>query len=496
MTIDSSIALGVKPVQIDSPTNALAQMYQIKAAQQQGQAADMTMQKEQRGVDDSNKLRSLFSAPGFDMQNADSLKQVMAISPTQGMAMQKAQLDNNKTRGEIDSKAFDVASKAHSIYQNTMGALAYSPNLSKDSVIQAGQGLVQAGILKPEMLAASIKSMPDDVAALKAKLLEGVHAQMTPEQLVTLFAPKPVEQSTGQQKYFVDNNPNSPTYGQRTGAAPVQMEQTPDSKATDLRTQTEGVANRANTIKVQTMIGARQDKADAGEVESPEAIEKMAKGIAAGRLAPMSSFAMLKPSGKAIMSRVLDINPTYDAGDYLSKNKALRDYGTGTQGMAVQAANTGLNHLDTIEELAKAQKNGDTRMFNTIANRLAAERGSAAPTNLAAAISMVAPEVSKMVIGAAGGQEERAVFAHNFNPNASPEQTLGGISTMRELLGGRLSEAERTYKRTTGRDDFSTGMLSPAAQKVLSLRSPAGHAPAAAALPSDIAALLQKHGGK
>lgn len=233
MTIDSSIALGVKPVQIDSPMNALAQMYQVKAAQSQGQMADMTMQKEQRGVDDSNKLRSLFSAPGFDMQNADSLKQVMAISPTQGMAMQKAQLDGRKTQVDIDKTAFDTASKSHAIYQNTMGALAYSPNLSKDSVIQAGQGLVQAGILKPEMLTASIKSMPDDPAALKAKLLEGVHAQMTPEQLVSLFAPKPTQISNGQQVGFRDTNPNSPTYGQATGGALVQLLQSPESKSTE-----------------------------------------------------------------------------------------------------------------------------------------------------------------------------------------------------------------------------------------------------------------------
>lgn len=108
MTIDSSIALGVKPVQIDSPMNALAQMYQIKAAQQQGQAADMTMQGHQRTLDDSNKLRSLFAAPGFDMQNADSLKQVMAISPTQGLAMQKAQLDGRETQGKIAKQQVDL----------------------------------------------------------------------------------------------------------------------------------------------------------------------------------------------------------------------------------------------------------------------------------------------------------------------------------------------------------------------------------------------------
>lgn len=260
-----------------------------------------------------------------------------------------------------------------------------------------------------------------------------------------------------------------------------QKEQERQFGITDGRTKSEGAANRDTQIKVQKMITDRQT----ATVETPESIEKMAQGIASGRLAPMSSFAMLKPSGKAIMSRVLDINPSYDAGDYLSKNKALRDFGTGTQGLAVQAANTGLNHLDTIEELAKAQKNRDVRMFNAAANRLAAELGSAAPTSLAAAITMVAPEVSKMVIGAAGGQEERKTFAHNFDPNGSPEQTIQGLAAIRHLLGGRLTEAERTYQRTTGRKDFGDAMLSPAAKKVLSSATSAPRAaPAKPALPT------------
>lgn len=246
-----------------------------------------------------------------------------------------------------------------------------------------------------------------------------------------------------------------------------QKEQVRQFNAGQALTRSEGAANRGNQIKIQNMIGERQDRADAAGKESPENVEKMAQGIAAGRLPPMSNFAMLKPSGKEIMARVLDINPSYDAGDYMAKNKALRDFSTGTQGLAVQAANTGLNHLETIEQLARAQQNGDTRLFNTIANKIARETGAAAPTNLASAITMVAPEISKMVIGAAGGQEERATFAKNFSPSFSPDQALGGIHTIRELLGGRLFESERTYKRTTGRNDFNAGMLSPAAQKVL-----------------------------
>jgi hypothetical protein len=80
---------------------------------------------------------------------------------------------------------------------------------------------------------------------------------------------------------------------------------------------------------------------------------------------------------------------------------------------------------------------------------------------------MVSPEVSKAVIGAAGGQAEREEFARNFNPNGSPEQALQGIGVIKELMGGRMTEAQRTYERTTGKKDFRQTMLSPAAQRML-----------------------------
>jgi hypothetical protein len=233
MAIDSNIALGVKPIQIDSPLNSLAQLYQLKNAQSQGQMNDLNMQERTRGIEDSNKLRNLYAQPGFDMNSPDSMRQVMGISPSQGMAMQKSQLDNRKTQGEIDKTSFDTARKSHSIYQNTLGSLAYSANLTKDAVMQAGQGLVQSGVLKPEVLQAQLAGLSDDPIALKAQLLQGVHAQLTPEQLITAFAPKPTQMDNGQSVSFRDTNPNSPTYGQMTGGASMQKMQSPESIASN-----------------------------------------------------------------------------------------------------------------------------------------------------------------------------------------------------------------------------------------------------------------------
>lgn len=273
-----------------------------------------------------------------------------------------------------------------------------------------------------------------------------------------------------------------------------QLEQmkftTPDANtvANNDRIKTEGQANRANQIKVQTMIGDRQDQGDAANTAfTPEAIANAAARYNVdGTLPPMGMGKAGSAGRAAILNEAARQATGVDGadqrrnqlgakGEAAAKAASLRAYSAaGKEGQAIQATNTGLNHLDTVEQLAMAQKNGDTRLFNSIANRFAAETGQPAPTNLAAAITMVSPEVSKAVIGAAGGQKEREEFAANFNPNGSPQQALQGIGVIKDLMGGRLTEAQRTYERTVGKKDFPDTMLSPAAQRVLDKAHGAG----------------------
>lgn len=253
--------------------------------------------------------------------------------------------------------------------------------------------------------------------------------------------------------------------------------------ANNERIRSEGQANRANQIKVQQMIGDRQDAGDAANSTfTPEAIGNaadrynvdgtlppmgMGKAGSAGRAAILNEAARRK-AAEGVNGTDQRIAQLGAKGEAQAKAASLRAYSAaGKEGQAIQAANTGLNHLETVEQLALAQKNGQTQLFNSLANKLAAATGQPAPTNLAAAITMVSPEVSKAVIGAAGGQAEREEFARNFNPNGSPEQALQGIGVIKELMGGRMTEAQRTYERTTGKKDFRQTMLSPAAQRVL-----------------------------
>ncbi|MCE3606918.1 hypothetical protein LXA47_25415 [Massilia sp. P8910] len=294
------------------------------------------------------------------------------------------------------------------------------------------------------------------------------------QQKVSEFglAPNMTEVDLGDHKRFVDKNAVS--NGQE-----YMVNQSANSKASE-QSAAASRAQSASQFGRRLAFDKQQAEGGAESAFTPEAISNaaarynldgtlppmgMGKSGSAGRAAILNKAAELKSGVDPTQQRRDQLNLK---GDVSARNAALRDYSSGGKsGQAIQATNTGLNHLETIEQLAMAQKNGNVKLWNQLANRLAAETGAPAPTNLQAAITMVAPEVSKAVIGASGGQEERATFAKNFNPNGSPEQAVQGIGVIKELMGGRLTEAQRTYERTVGKKDFRDTMLSPAAQRVL-----------------------------
>lgn len=298
-------------------------------------ASRLQAQQAQQSMADDQALRSAYSQSAGDsnklMQLLRSGGQYKAVQ-----GLEKTQLDNRKTQSEIDEKAFKVAKESHAVYQNTLGALAYDPALTRDKVIQAGQSLVQSGIMKPEVFQSAIASMPDEPVQLKQRLLQGVHAQLTPEQLMQAFAPKPVEQSNGQQKFFVDNNPNSPTYGQRTGAAPVQMQADPNAV---LNSQTSRENNKATvgaTIRGQNLTDLRARDANNLTKEANATVYDADRGVlvnkGTGLVRPAATIegkpvgAKDKPLPEGAQKQIIGTRNLQDAID--SYQNVLAGFGT------------------------------------------------------------------------------------------------------------------------------------------------------------------------
>jgi hypothetical protein len=214
-------------------------------------------------------------------------------------------------------------------------------------------------------------------------------------------------------------------------------------------TETQGAASLAETTRHHAAIEG-----------DPKMIEDTAQAIAAGRLAPLSGFALARPSAQNIMARVVQINPDFDPTQFQTRQKSEKDFATGKQGNTVRSFNVALAHLDTLDKLSDALKNKDTQLINRIGNEFAAQTGSAAPVNFDAAKKIVADEIVKAIIGSGGGVTDREEAAKTVSRANSPEQLKGVIATYKELMRGQIGGLRQQYESTTGKQDFDTKYLS------------------------------------
>ena len=129
-TIDPSIALGVKPIQIQDPINTLARGQEL----QLGQAK---MQEYQRGLQEQNALRDLIKT-GIDIKSPEATRKMYEISPELGMKFEKSQAEVGRLGNEAKLKEFEVQ-------REKFGNLVFNP--SNENVLAHLQDSIKSGQL-------------------------------------------------------------------------------------------------------------------------------------------------------------------------------------------------------------------------------------------------------------------------------------------------------------------------------------------------------------
>ena len=156
--------------------------------------------------------------------------------------------------------------------------------------------------------------------------------------------------------------------------------------------------------------------------------------------------------------------------DVGSQTKAVKDFSTGIQGRQVNAFNTAIDHLSTMDKLSDALQNNDIKAFNSLGNVIAKQTGQPAPVNFDAAKQIVTAEIIKAVVASGGGVKERQEAENNFAAANSPVQLKGVINTYKQLLGGQLNSLGLQYENTTGRKDFDKKLTGEAKQAFSTVR--------------------------
>lgn len=187
MAIDASIISGLKPVQIESPVNALAQMLQVQGAQQQNQLGQAKLDEYERSKTRQNKLLQLVQglpANATDEQRigamkgggyfdeADKLEASMLQRQKVGAEVTKANADASKTAYETLMKQTDTIGQ-------TLGALRGMSGVTPQYVASTLQHLGDIGAIPKEHLASALSQIPQDPAHLPAWLAQKQQATMS-----------------------------------------------------------------------------------------------------------------------------------------------------------------------------------------------------------------------------------------------------------------------------------------------------------------------------
>lgn len=402
-----------------------------------------------------------------DDQRQDAVRGAYKIGPD-------GQLDRQGTYAglyQVDPiAALDLQGKLSAQDAAAAKAKGESTKLALDNKTATAKYLRDAGSGVSDQ--ATYDAWKQEAKALGAQFVGSLPDQYDPkvvrQQLLT--ADKFLEESTpkyervdlGGKVQVIDVNPftNPSIKGTQFDKA-----LTPGEILTDDRTRSEGKLNRAVTMRGQNMTDERAKKIleettrhhgvqESATTVDPQEIESVAQMIAENRLPAPTGFASRSPKALAIMRRVSEINPQYDAKSYNTAKKADADFGSGKAGSTVRSLNVAVAHLDSLSELATALNNKDMQAFNKAANFMASQTGQPAVTNFNTAKQLVADEVVKAVVGSGGGVHDRQEAARVIDAANSPEQLAGAIETYKELMRGQLGGLKQQYEQSTGKKDF------------------------------------------
>lgn len=195
-------------------------------------------------------------------------------------------------------------------------------------------------------------------------------------------------------------------------------------------------------------------------------VDAAAQAIANYQQAPLGAYAMRSPYGQAVMAKVMEINPDYQATEFKSRGKARSDFASGKQGSQVRSFNVAISHLDSIQKIADAMDNGDIPALNKLKNAFSRATGKAAPNTFDGMKKIVTDEIVKSIVGAGGGVADREEASKTIAAANSPAQLAGIIDGYKELMAGQLSGLQLQYEQSVGAKDFDR-FLTPEAKSYL-----------------------------
>jgi hypothetical protein len=191
--IDPSIAMGFRPIQIESPVNQMAAISQLQNAQQQQQMNALKMQEYERGLQSRNKLARIYADPTLKPGSPEQLLRIQQEVPDEyeGAATRALQRENilsqkEQREAEAEKRQFESKKLQNQLSKEQLNA-SLSELASYTSVDEARSALeqkVSAGALTREQADKLQQGLPADDAGMPAWQIRTMRGLLTPSEVL------------------------------------------------------------------------------------------------------------------------------------------------------------------------------------------------------------------------------------------------------------------------------------------------------------------------
>ena len=377
MALDPSIALGVRPVEIQNPLNAFAQAQQIQTYQRQNELAN-------RAIEQEDALNRAYAASLGNTGEIDPNKlRQNVIGANLGSklpAVEKTLLETSKLRNEVGKSDFELRIQKANKAVKDIASFDTREEIIAD--IQRNLKLGNIDPVKGQQLIASVPQNPAEVAGWQLKTLRGI-----------LDAKDQLEQTFTSQDFGGGSRViATPKYAGGGGAqmvtgSDIKKTMTPEGMATDAREreriklEKDRIANAENKAVV-----ARQTIASDGTVTNFNKFGEVVstvKGVGKPSATYEKTEAQKKTMGKDLELAISELaNVTKDGGlidqstgSYIGKavDIGARAFGKATSGdvAAGKLAPIADLALKMVPRFEGPQSNADTTSYKQAAGQLA-----------------------------------------------------------------------------------------------------------------------------
>ena len=330
MPIDSNIALGIKPAQIESPINQMAQMYQLQNAQQSNQLNQMKMQDLQRASAKEEKLNALVGGFTPEMTDADKYNSLLRGGHfAEAKSFNESANKANKDKRDAETSALTNVEKTSALHRDnlwgvtdTPSATAWVENLYKDPIIGAN---LSSMVPKDKMLA-SIPTDPAQLADWKNQVAMGS------KEFAKQSIPKPSDLARLQTELakLPLNDPNRAAYVDAINKATIE----PAMQEYNLA-KTQGYKGSFLDFKLAGTTATNERMASEGNKNRQNALD-VAKLRNSGDLTPEQNDALYGANG-AVTTGKLDPYKVNSRNSHILANAYLSNPNTDMNKLASDA---------------------------------------------------------------------------------------------------------------------------------------------------------------